>query len=375
MIYLDNNATTSIVSEIIEEAPLFMKEYWGNPSSSYKFGSRLKGIIEDSRETLTDLLCIPYDSLVFTSGASEGISTVIASVVSKNKNKRHIVASNVEHSAVLNSLKMLEKDGYEISFVKVGENGSLNLNDLESSLRKDTCLACFMSANNETGVLFPTNEIGKICQQKDVPFLCDATQSFLKQDFDVLKSGCDFAVFSGHKTHGPKGIGGLFIKKGAFFKPLICGGHQEHNRRGGTENVFGIWAWAKAAKIAHQSIVQKRKAACRARDIFEEKILMGYQGAEINGNRNQRLCNTSNIYFPGIENTAFLILLDQNGLLASSGSACLTDSAEPSHVIKAMKGAEAANQSLRFSFSLQTNEKEAEEAACIVLRVANELSF
>lgn len=375
MIYLDNNATTSIASKIIDEAPLFMKEYWGNPSSSYRFGSRLKGIIEDSRETLTDLLCIPYESLVFTSGASEGISAVIASAVSKDKNKRHIVTSNVEHSAVLNSLKMLENDGYEISFVKVTEDGSLDLNDVENSLRKDTCLACFMSANNETGVLFPVNEIGRICQKKGVSFLCDATQSFLKQDFDVLKSGCDFAVFSGHKTHGPKGIGGLFIKKGSPFRPLICGGHQEHNRRGGTENVFGIWAWANAAKIVSQGIMEKRKAACRARDTFEKRILTGYQGAAINGNKIQRLCNTSNIYFPGIENSAFLILLDQNGLLASSGSACLTDSPEPSHVIKAMKGAEAANQSLRFSFSLQTNEKEAEEAACIVLRVANELSF
>jgi cysteine desulfurase len=167
----------------------------------------------------------------------------------------------------------------------------------------------------------------------------------------------------------------LFIKKGAPFRPFICGGHQEHNRRGGTENVFGIWAWANAAKVVSQGVIEKRKATCRARDIFEEKILIGYQGAEINGNRNKRLCNTSNIYFPGIENSAFLILLDQNGLMASSGSACLTDSTEPSHVIKAMKGAEAANQSLRFSFSLQTNEKEAEEAACIVLRVAKELNF
>lgn len=375
MIYLDNNATTSIASKIIDEAPLFLREYWGNPSSSYKFGSRLKGIIEDSRETLTDLLRIPYESLVFTSGASEGISAAIVSAISKDKNKRHIVASNVEHSAVLNSLKLLEKDGYEISFVKVTDDGSLDLKDVESSLRTDTCLACFMSANNETGVLFPVNEIGRICRKKDVSFLCDATQSFLKQDFDVLKSGCDFAVFSGHKTHGPKGIGGLFIKKGAPFRPLICGGHQELNRRGGTENIFGIWAWANAAKVVSQSIMEKRKAACRARDTFEKRVLMGYQGAEINGNQNQRLCNTSNIYFPGIENSAFLILLDQNGLLASSGSACLTDSPEPSHVIKAMKGAEAANQSLRFSFSLQTNEKEAEEAACIVLRVANELSF
>lgn len=375
MIYLDNNATTPIVSKIIDEAHPFLKEFWGNPSSSYKFGSRLKKIIEDSRETLTDLLCIPYESLVFTSGASEGISSAIASVVSKDKTKKHIVTSNVEHSAVLNSLKMLEKDGYEISFVKVTENGSLDLHDVANSLRKDTCLACFMSANNETGVLFPIDEIGEICQENLVPFLCDATQSFLKQDFKILNSGCDFAVFSGHKTHGPKGVGGLYIKKGAHFKPFICGGHQEQNRRGGTENVFGIWAWANAAKAISQGIVEKRKTACRARDTFEEKILKGYQGAEINGNRKQRLCNTSNIYFPGIENSAFLILLDQNGLLASSGSACLTDSPEPSHVIKAMKGVEAANQSLRFSFSLQTNENEATEAADIVLRVANELSF
>ena len=375
MIYLDNNATTPLYSKVIDDAAAFLKEFWGNPSSSYKFGSKLKTIIEDSREILTNLLCIPYESLVFTSGASEGVSTAISSVVLADKSKRHIVSSNVEHSAVLNSLKMLEKDGYEISFVKVDENGSLNLNDVENSLRKDTCLACFMSANNETGVTFPINEISRICQKRGVFFLCDSTQSFLKQDFDVLKSGCDFAVFSGHKTHGPKGIGGLYVKKGAPFKALIVGGHQEQNRRGGTENAFGIWAWANAAKAVSHGIVGKRSTTCKARNAFEGRILAGYEGAEINGNCNQRLCNTSNIYFPGIENSAFLILLDQNGLLASSGSACLADSPEPSHVIKAMKGVEAANQSLRFSFSLETNEKEAGEAAGIVLRVANELSF
>ncbi|NBP02147.1 MAG: cysteine desulfurase [Proteobacteria bacterium] len=377
MIYLDNNATTRLDSKIIEEAPDFLKDFWGNPSSSYKFGSRLRNVIDEAREFLSEVIKAPFESFIFTSGASESISTAISTACLLNAKKRHIVTSNVEHSAVLNTFKALDKhgQGYEFSYINVDSDGRINIEEIIKSIRNDTCLVSFMSANNETGVLFPCHEISKVCKQKNVFFLCDTTQSMMKEDLNIADLGCDFAVFSAHKTGGPKGVGGLYVKKGIPLRPLIYGGHQENSRRGGTENVFGIWAWATAIKSIIQGVHKRRESVKKLRDRFENRVLEAYKGAEVNGTRENRLCNTTNIYFPGIENSAFLILLDQNGVLASSGSACLADSSEPSHVINAMRGSIIANQSVRFSLSLSTTEDEILSAAEIVLRVARELNF
>ncbi len=356
IIYLDHNATTSILPDVLEAMTPFLTSEWGNPSSTYKFGSRLKLVIEKARAQVADLIKAHTMEIFFTSCATESNNTAINAAISANPEKKHIVTSAVEHSSVLNYCKFLEKNNYYVTFLPVDREGILKLADLENSITDETAIVSLMWANNETGVLFPVKEIAEICRSKGVLFHCDAVQAVGKVETDIRKVMVDYLSLSGHKLHAPKGVGVLFVRRKTPFSPLIHGGHQEHNMRGGTENVPFIVGMGKAADLARKRITTYEKKLHPLRDTLENGILQSIQNTELNGHKIKRLANTTNITFHGIESEALLILLDQQRVCASSGSACLADSEEPSHVIKAMKlEAEVSRQMVRFSLGEDNN--------------------
>jgi cysteine desulfurase len=337
MIYLDYNATTPVLPEVFEAMTPYLTSEWGNPSSTYKFGSKLKGVIETARAHVAELIGARAMEIIFTSCATESNNTAIHAALKANSQKRHIVTSSVEHSSVLNYCIALEKEGYQITRLPVDREGLLKLADLENAITEETAVVSLMWANNETGVLFPVNEIAEICRSRGVLYHCDAVQAVGKVEIDLRNIQVDYLSLTGHKIHAPKGIGALYVRHKVPFAPLIYGGHQESNRRGGTESVPLIVSIGKAAELARKRLPRYDKKVRPLRDALEDGILSSIPNTELNGHRTQRLANTTNITFHGIESEALLILLDQEGICASSGSACLADSEEPSHVIKAMK--------------------------------------
>jgi cysteine desulfurase len=350
MIYLDHNATTPIAPEVLEAMMPYLTIEWGNPSSSYKFGSNLKAVIEKSRGQVAELIGAYPSEIIFTSCATESNNSAIHAALKANPDKRHIITSAVEHSSVLNHCMALEKEGYKVTYLPVDSDGLLNLTDLKNAIIEKTAIVSLMWANNETGVLFPVDEISEICQARGVLYHCDAVQAVGKTLIDVRKSNINYLSLTGHKFHAPKGIGVLYVRRKTLFIPLIHGGHQERNLRGGTESVPLIVGIGKAAELARKSLPSYDNKVRPLRDILEDGILKSIPETELNGHKNQRLANTTNISFKGIESEALLILLDQAGICASSGSACLADSDEPSHVIKAMKPSSiSARQMIRFS--------------------------
>ena len=350
MIYLDHNATTPIAPEVLEAMMPYLTIEWGNPSSSYKFGSNLKAVIEKSRGQVAELIGAYPSEIIFTSCATESNNSAIHATLKANPDKRHIITSAVEHSSVLNHCMALEKEGYKVTYLPVDSDGLLNLTDLKNAIIEKTAIVSLMWANNETGVLFPVDEISEICQARGVLYHCDAVQAVGKTLIDVRKSNINYLSLTGHKFHAPKGIGVLYVRRKTLFIPLIHGGHQERNLRGGTESVPLIVGIGKAAELARKSLPSYDNKVRPLRDILEDGILKSIPETELNGHKNQRLANTTNISFKGIESEALLILLDQAGICASSGSACLADSDEPSHVIKAMKPSSiSARQMIRFS--------------------------
>jgi cysteine desulfurase len=370
VIYLDHNATTPILPEVLEAMMPYLTTEWGNPSSSYKFGSKLKTVIETAREQVAQLMGAHPLDVIFTSCASESNNTAIAAALKANPDKRHIVTSQVEHSSVLNYCMALEKGGYHVTYLPVDRDGLLKLADLEAAIMDETTLVSLMWANNETGVLFPVEQIAQICRSRGVLYHCDAVQAAGKVGIDVRKVPADYLSLTGHKFHAPKGIGALYVRRKAPFSPVVYGGHQERNRRGGTESVPLVVAIGKAAELARKHLPDYDKQVRPLRDMLEEGILSSIPDAELNGHKTQRLANTTNISFHGIESEALLILLDKESVCASSGSACLADSDEPSHVIRAMKSESAASrQMIRFSLDQQTA-KPSVRAAAAVLRQA-----
>lgn len=350
MIYLDHNATTPIAPEVLDAMMPYLTTEWGNPSSSYKFGSNLKAMIEKSRGQVADLIGAYPSEIIFTSCATESNNSAIHAALKANPEKRHIITSAVEHSSVLNHCMALEKEGYKVTYLPVDRDGLLNLTNLENAITEKTAIVSLMWANNETGVLFPVQEIADICQSRGILYHCDAVQAAGKTDIDVRNSKINYLSLTGHKFHAPKGIGALYVRRKTPFIPLIQGGHQERNLRGGTESVPLIVGIGKAAELARKSLPSYDNKVRPLRDILEDGILKSIPETELNGHKNQRLANTTNISFKGIESEALLILLDQAGICASSGSACLADSDEPSHVIKAMKPSSiSARQMIRFS--------------------------
>jgi cysteine desulfurase len=374
VIYLDHNATTPILPEVLEAMMPYLTTEWGNPSSAYKFGAKLKSVIETAREQVAQLIGAHSMDVIFTSCATESNNAAIAAALKANPTKRHIVTSSVEHSSVLNYCTALEKEGYRVTYMPVDREGLLELADLEAAITDQTALVSLMWANNETGVLFPVERIAEICRLRGVLYHCDAVQAAGKVEIDVRKVPADYLSLTGHKFHAPKGIGALYVRRKSPFSPLVYGGHQERNRRGGTESVPLIVGMGKAAQLARRCLPDYERKVRPLRDELEEGILSTIPGTELNGHKNHRLANTANITFRGIESEALLILLDKEGICASSGSACLADSDEPSHVVKAMKPESAASrQMIRFSLGAATPGAEVEAALSAIERTTGAL--
>jgi len=350
VIYLDHNATTPVLPDVREAMLPYLAEEWGNPSSSYRFGSHLKSKIEAAREQVSDLIgCKTPREVLFTSGGTEGNNAALHAVI-HNSAKTHIITSQVEHSSVLSYCRFLaEYRGYRITYLPVDREGLISLADLEAAFESRTAIVSLMWANNETGVLFPVEEIGQLCRSRGVPFHCDAVQAVGKLPMKVKDMPIDYLSLTGHKLGAPKGIGALYVQKNAPFVPFMHGGHQERSRRGGTENVASIVGLGIAAAHALKKLPKYDSSVRPLRDALEQGILTTIPNTELNGHATQRLANTTNITFHGIESEALLLLLDQAGICASSGSACLADSPDPSHVIAAMKPGKAARQSVRLS--------------------------
>lgn len=374
MIYLDHNAPTPLRPEVFETILPFLTERWGNPSSSYAFGSSLKSVIEEARGHVAALLGASTREIVFTGSATESNNTALLAALSADPAKRHVITSAVEHSAVLNHTIFLEKHGYRVTRLPVDRDGLLDLATLDAALAPDTAVVSLMAANNETGVLFPVADIAALCARRGVRFHCDAVQAVGKLPLNLKSLPVDYLSLSAHKLGGPKGVGALFVRKGAPFVPHVHGGHQERGRRGGTENVAGIVGLGRAAELARTELPTYAAAVQPLRDRLETELLARIPGAERNGHATQRLPNTTNLTFPGIESEALLLLLDQAGICASAGSACLADSDEPSHVVRAMKPESAASrQMVRFSLGKETTQTEVAAAAEAVVTAVRRL--
>ncbi len=329
MIYLDYNATTPVLPEVLEAMMPYLTSEWGNPSSTYKFGSKLKAVIETARAQVAELIRAHAMEIIFTSCATESNNAAIHAALKANPAKRHIVTSMVEHSSVLNYCKALEKEGYRVTYLPVDREGLLKLADLENAIIDETAVVSLMWANNETGVLFPVKEIAEICRSRGVLFHCDAVQAAGKVEIDVRNVQADYLSLTGHKFHAPKGIGAIYVRRKSPFSPFVHGGHQERNLRGGTENVPLIVGMGKAAELARKRQPEYDMKVRPLRDALKEGILCSILNAEVDGHKTQRLANTTNITFRGIKSKALLILLDKEGIYASSGSTCLADSKEP----------------------------------------------
>jgi cysteine desulfurase len=334
--YFDNNATTRVAPEVVEAMVPFLTEFWGNPSSAYGFGAQVHKHVEAGREKVAALINADPKEVVFTSCGTESNNSAIHSALKLNPAKRHVITTAVEHSANINYGEFLQKQGVQVSYLPVESDGSLDLHLLEKTIRPDTAIVSVMYANNETGVIFPIEEIAAICRSKGVLFHTDAVQTPGKLKLDVKNLGCDFLSLSAHKLHAPKGIGCLYVKRRTRYQPYIIGGHQERGKRGGTENVANIVAFGRAAEVAMQHLQDENTRVRGLRDRLENTILSTIPNTIRNGNRDQRLPNTTNIAFEFVEAEAVLLLLDQIGICASSGSACTTGSLDPSHVLTAM---------------------------------------
>ena len=335
-IYFDNNATTRVVPEVFEAMKPYLTELYGNPSSIHSFGSHVGRKIQAAREKVAALLGAsdPIE-VVCTSCGTEGDNAAIRGILESRPEKRHIVTTQVEHPAVMGLCQHLEKKGYRVTWLHVDGEGMLDLDELRDSLSDDTALVSVMAANNETGVIFPFEAVGEIVKAKGIPFHVDAVQAVGKIPLNMKNSPVDLLTISGHKFHAPKGVGALYVKRGITFRPFIVGGHQERNRRAGTENVASIIGMGAAAELARKNLGEETKQVQALRDRLE-KSLVSTVGCRVNGHRERRLPNTLNVSFEFLEGEAVLVLLDEFGICASTGSACTAGSVEPSHVLRAM---------------------------------------
>ncbi len=358
-IYLDNNATTKVAPEVLEAMLPYLSENYGNPSSMHRMGAKAGAVVKDARERISAFLRCRESELIFTGTGTESNNLAIRGVLESSPEKTHIVASKVEHSSVLNVYARMERLGYRITLLDVDVDGIIDLDQLKESLTEETALVSIMFANNETGVLSPMQTIVELVKARGIPLLADAIQAVGKVPIDLSALEVDLLSFSGHKFHGPKGIGGLFIRKGTCIRPMMLGGSQEKGIRAGTENIAFIAGTAKACELAEQHFEHMQTEIKRLRDKFESRILPAFPGGRRNGHPDNRLPNTSNVSFAGTEGESILLLLDEMGIYASTGSACASGAIEPSHVLKAMGRTEdEARRAIRFSFSRYTTEDE-----------------
>lgn len=360
--YLDNNATTKVSEEVIEAMLPYFTEKWGNPSSMHTFGGSLGKDVEEARAKVASLINANPAEIMFVSCGTESDNTAIFGALNaiQMPSKNHFITTKVEHPAVIATGRELQRRGYKVTFLEVDREGNLDLDNLRKSLTSDTAVVSVMWANNETGVIFPVEEIGQMIKSVGAVFHVDAVQAVGKLPVDMAKSSIDLLSFSGHKIHAPKGIGVLYIRRGTRVRPYLHGGHQERGRRGGTENVPYIIAIAKAAELAGKYMTDGTLGKIRKlRDRLENGILEKIPNAKVNGDVKKRMPNTSNISFEYVEGEAILLKMDEAGIAASSGSACSSGSLEPSHVLRAMNVPYTlAHGSIRFSLSKYTTEKE-----------------
>ena len=360
VIYVDNNATTMVAPEVLDVMLPYFSTYYGNPSSMHSFGGEVAAKISEARENLARLIGAQPDEIIFTSCGTESDSTAIRAAIESQPDKKHIVTSRVEHPAVKNLYESLSKKGYRTTFVPVDNLGRLDIDYLYDSLSDDTAIVSIMWGNNETGVIFPIEEIAQQVKSRGIVFHTDAVQVVGKMPIDVSKTAVDMLSLSGHKFHSPKGIGVLYIRKGTRFSPFMIGGHQEKGRRGGTENTASIIGMGKAAELAAQHLkADGYKPISQLRDKLERNLLDTIPHAMVNGDPKNRLPNTSSIAFEYVEGEAILLMMNEYGICASSGSACTSGSLEPSHVLRAMGVPfTAAHGSIRFSLSRYNTENE-----------------
>jgi cysteine desulfurase len=359
VIYVDNNATTRVAPQVLEEMLPYFSEFYGNPSSMHSFGGDVGRKIQTARAHIAALVNASPEEIIFTSCGTESDNTAIRAAIQSNPSKKHIITTRVEHPAIKNLYEHLAKNGYRATFVPVDRQGNLDLDYLYQNLSDDTAIVSIMWANNESGVIFPIEEISQAVKERGIVFHTDAVQAVGKIPIDLKTVSVDMLSLSGHKLHAPKGIGALFVRKRTKFSPFLIGGHQESGRRGGTENVGSIIGLGKACELAAADLEAKNNRIKQLRDRLESELIKRVPNTFINGNIEKRLPNTSSIAFEFVEGESILLMMDEFNICASSGSACTSGSLEPSHVLRAMGVPfTAAHGSVRFSLSIYNTDEE-----------------
>lgn len=373
-IYLDNNATTKIAPEAFDEMIPYLTDLYGNPSSMHTFGGSLHNKIEEARERVAALIGAELDEIIFTSCGTESDNTALMSAVESYPQKRHIITTRVEHPAVFNFAKHLARKGFRVTFIPVDSFGRLDMDAFSKALDDDVVVVSVMYANNESGVIFPIEEIGEILKERKIIFHTDAVQAVGKLPIDVKKLPVDMLSLSGHKIHAPKGIGALYLRRGTRFYPYIIGGHQENGRRAGTENIASIIGLGKACELAAKNIKKEVAYLSALRDKLEKRLMELCPDVRVNGDRENRLPNTTNISFEYVEGEAILLRSNEYGICASSGSACTSGSLEPSRVLRAMGVPfTAIHGSIRFSLSRYNTEEEIDTVIEIMPKIIKQL--
>ena len=362
VIYMDNNATTRIAPEVLDAMMPFLSDCYGNPSSMHTFGGQVGRAVEEARAKIAELIGAAPEEIVFTSCGTESDSTAILSALQTFPEHRHVITTRVEHPAVKNlceNLTQLTGHKHRTTRIMVEADGTLDMNRYKEALNEDTAIVSVMWANNETGVIFPVEEMAAMAKERDILFHTDAVQAVGKIPINMQKNQIDFLSLSGHKLHAPKGVGVLYVRKGTPFVPFLNGGHQENGRRGGTENVASIIGLARACELAGEMMEEENTRVRALRDKLEKGLLSSIPKSMLNGHPTDRLPNTTNVSFEYVEGEAILLHMNQFGICASSGSACTSGSLEPSHVLRAMGVPfTAAHGSIRFSLSIYNTEKE-----------------
>ena len=375
LIYLDNAATTKVRQEVVDAMLPFFTEQYGNPSSVYKFAGESKKAVDNARDIIAKSLNTNSQDIYFTAGGSESDNWALKATAEAYRTKgKHIITSKIEHHAILHTCDYLEKEGYEITYIDVDENGIVKLDELEKAIREDTILISVMFANNEIGTIQPIKEIGEIAHKHNVIFHTDAVQAYGHIPIDVEDMNIDMLSASGHKINGPKGIGFLYIRKGLKLRSFVHGGAQERRRRAGTENVTGIVGFGKAVEIAMDNMEERINKEISLRDRLIEKVLKRVPYTRVNGDRTKRLPNNVNFSFQFIEGESLLIMLDMKGICASSGSACTSGSLDPSHVLLAIGlPHDIAHGSLRMTLSEENTEEEIDYVVDAIAEIVERL--
>lgn len=375
MIYLDNASTTKLDKRVLDRMLPYLTEEYGNPSAIYKPAKTARKAVEEARATVAKILNCEPTEIYFTASGSESDNTAIKGIARRYRDKgKHIITSKIEHPAVLETCKALEREGFDVTYISVDGNGILDLKELENSIREDTILISVMFANNEIGTLQPVKEIGEIAKRHGVFFHTDAVQAVGSEWIDVKELGIDSLSLSAHKFHGPKGVGALYVKSGVRFERFVDGGHQEKGRRAGTENVAGIVGLAAAMELSYAELQEKNSRVRALRDYYEAEVEKRIPYIKRNGDQKKRLAGTSNISFEFIDGEGLLLNLDLKGICASSGSACTSGSLDPSHVLLAIGlKHEIAHGSLRISIGKYNTKEEIDFLVESLVEIVNKL--